>query len=114
MHSDQARDLKTGFNGVRNQSVREVECQSRRTQNTGGLGSLTLTGSSARVPSRFTVTQVDEQRRQPLVRQLRNRPAHRDFHIVGMRAEREHVESLCHAHFPWSHVFAPDHCRVIA
>ena len=70
--------------------------------------------TSVRVPSRFTVAQVDEQRRQPLVRQLRNRPAHRDFHIVGMRAEREYVESLCHAHSPWDFVFAPDHCRVIA
>ena len=67
MDSDQARDLKTGFNGVPNQSVREVECHSRHTENSGGLGRLPLAGSSARVPGRFTVTQVDEERRQPLV-----------------------------------------------
>ena len=31
---------------------------------------------------------------------LRDRPAHRDFHIVGMRAEPEYVESLIHALIP--------------
>ena len=41
MDSEQARDLETGFNGVLNQSVRKIECQSRRTQNKGGLGGLT-------------------------------------------------------------------------
>jgi hypothetical protein len=55
------------FNGVLNQTVREVECQSHRTQSSRRLGRLNLTGSSARVPSRFTVAHVDQQRRQPLV-----------------------------------------------
>jgi hypothetical protein len=40
---------------------------STEAENSGGLGGLSLTGPSARVSSRFTVAQVDEQRRQPLV-----------------------------------------------
>ena len=67
MASDQARDLETGLNRVLNQSVRELEGQPRHTQNSGRLGGLNLTGSPAPVPRRFTVTQVDEERRQPLV-----------------------------------------------
>src|SRR5688500_5287764 len=97
MDSEQACDLKTGCNAVLNQSVRKIECQSRRTQDTGGAGGLTLTGSPARVPGWFTIAQVDEKCRQPLVRQLRDRPAHRDFQIIGMGAKREHVKSLIHS-----------------
>jgi hypothetical protein len=98
MDPDQTRDLETDFNGILNQSVREGECQSRHTQDPGGLGGLDLTRSSARVPSRFTVTQVDDECRQSIVRELRNCPAHRDFYVVGMGTEREHVESLSHSH----------------
>ena len=58
------------------------------TENLRRIAGLCLTPSSARVSGRFSVTQVNEQRCQPFVRQLRRCPADGDFQVVRTCANR--------------------------
>ena len=96
MDPDQSCNRDSGFQRVGDQSILEIERQALHTENLRRIAGLCVTRSSARVSGRFTVAEVNEQRSQPLVRQLRRRPAHGDFQVVRMCPEGEYVESLIH------------------
>ena len=96
MDPDQSCNRKAGFQRVGDQSILEVERQALHTENLRRIAGLYVTRSSARVSGRSTVAEVNEQRGQPFLRQLRRGPTYRDFQVVRMCAEGEYVESLIH------------------